>query len=68
MGSGASMTNISWIFVLIGGFTVVSAALDLPFFMQHPKARRLSMTLGYSGARIFYILFGLLLIIGGLNN
>jgi len=60
--------DISWIFVLIGGFTVVSAALDLPFFMQHPKARGLSRIIGYSGARAFYIFFGLVLIVVGLNN
>ncbi len=68
MGPGMAKIDISWLFVLIGGLTVVSAALDLSFFMQHPKARRMIMVLGYSGTRAFYIFFGLVLIVVGLNN
>ncbi|MDP6626848.1 MAG: Imm17 family immunity protein [Methanopyri archaeon] len=62
------MKYMGWLISLVGLFAVVGAAFDLPVFMQHPKARRLSMAFGYSGARIFYILFGLILIIVGLNN
>ena len=60
--------NFMGLFLVAGGiFSIVCAAMDFDWFMNHPKARFMSSILSRNGARAFYIGLGLLLVvIGGL--
>ncbi|MEM8678514.1 MAG: Imm17 family immunity protein [Planctomycetota bacterium] len=48
-----------------GAFTVCGAAFDWSWFMNHRKAQRLVALIGYTGARVFYAVFGSALFIFG---
>ena len=52
--------------LLIGGFTFFCALKDYDWFMNSRKAAFLTMILGRSIARIFYMVLGLAFIGGGL--
>ena len=53
--------------VAIGGglFSVVCAGMDYDFFMENYKARTLVAILGRDGARVFYGLLGVVLMVAG---
>ena len=51
------------LFVIGGLFSIISAAMDWNWFMNHRKARLFVKMFGRNGARIFYVLFGLALIV-----
>ena len=51
--------------IVFGLFTICAAALDWEWFMNHRKARFLIGFIGRPGARVFYTLLGLVLIVGG---
>ena len=61
------MTHSGWIFMAIGLFSVVCAACDFEWFMNHRKARIVLRILGRTGARVFYIVLGAaIMVLGGL--
>ncbi len=61
------MNHSGWIFMAIGLFSVVCAAFDFEWFMNHRKARFFVRILGRTGARVFYIVLGAaILVLGGL--
>jgi hypothetical protein len=45
-----------------GAFSIVCAGVDADWFMENRKARFFVSILGRNGARIFYIIFGLVLL------
>jgi hypothetical protein len=49
----------------IGLFTVIAAAMDWGWFMNHPKARLVCGICGRGGARIFYVVLGAAFIVVG---
>ena len=50
--------------LVIGGLlSIISAAMDWDWFMNYNNARLFVKMFGRNGARIFYVLFGLTLII-----
>ena len=58
--------NFMGLFLVAGGiFSIVCAALDFDWFMNHPKARFMASLLTRNGARAFYIGLGLLLVVFG---
>ncbi|MGY8767483.1 MAG: Imm17 family immunity protein [Pirellulales bacterium] len=54
--------------ILIGGglFSILGAALDWDFFMESHKAKFFVSILGRFGARCFYVVIGLGLVIFGI--
>ena len=56
---------VPWFLVILGVMCVGGAALDLNVFMNHPAAERFVEGFGRNGARIFYIVLGLIL--GGIG-
>lgn len=61
------MNHSGWILAAAGLFSVVCAAFDFEWFMNHRKARFFVKILGRGGARVFYGILGLaLLVFGGL--
>lgn len=50
----------AWLLTGVGIFTIICAAGDFDFFMEHRKAQFLSRIVGRVGARIFYALIGML--------
>ncbi len=61
------MNHSGWILAAAGLFSVVCAAFDFEWFMNHRKARFFVKILGRGGARIFYGVLGLaLVVLGGL--
>lgn len=57
---------ISLVFILIGVFSVFGGALDWDFFMENRRARLFVMILGRLGARIFYVLLGIVIFLIGI--
>ena len=58
--------NFMGLILVAGGiFSIVCAALDFEWFMNHPKAKFMSSILSRNGARAFYIVLGLLLVVLG---
>ena len=56
--------------ILIGAaglFTVLGALFDWDWFMEHPKARFFTTILGRGGARMFYGLLGIVLVVAALT-
>lgn len=54
------------LFVSCGAFCIWGAASDNDFFMNSRKARRWVAIVGRNGARIFYIILGVFIIVLGL--
>ncbi len=54
------------IFVLAGIFCIVAAALDWDWFMHNYRARLIVNIFGHDGARVFYVILGIVLIAFGL--
>ncbi|MDX9827412.1 MAG: Imm17 family immunity protein [Spirochaetia bacterium] len=52
----------SLLLVLAGIFSVVCAAFDFDWFMNHRKAQFISKRIGRMGARIFFIVLGVIII------
>jgi small neutral amino acid transporter SnatA (MarC family) len=51
--------------VVLGLFTITCVYFDFDWFMNHYKARFLVETLGRQGARVFYAVLGIALMILG---
>ena len=49
-------------FIAAGIFSICGAAFQWPFFMDGGKARSLAKFIGRTGARIFYVAIGIVLI------
>ena len=56
---------MGWAIAAAGVFSAVGAALDWDWFMNHRKAQRLVRLMGRGGARAFYGLLGLTLVVVG---
>lgn len=54
------------ILCLVGGFCILSSVLNWDWFFNDRKARVIVAIFGRTGARIFYILMGTAIIVGGL--
>ena len=65
-GNTGSALGIMLAGLLIGGFAFFCAYRDFDWFMNNRRAALLVMILGRGGARIFYMLLGLVIIGGGL--
>ncbi|MCW5606078.1 MAG: immunity 17 family protein [Burkholderiales bacterium] len=50
-----------------GVFTIVAAAADWNWFMEHHKARFFVNIMGRNGTRVFYIILGIVITIGALR-
>ncbi len=59
------MNPIGLIFIAIGVFALCGAGFDWEWFMNHRKARFFTWMFGRTGARIFYGLLGVVLIVVG---
>ncbi len=60
------MEKILFLFLIIGGiFSFLGAWQQWDWFMNDHKAKFISMFLGKTGARIFYILIGIALTVAG---
>ena len=59
------MNPIGFLFVALGVFTALAAALDWEWFMGDRKARYFVRLFGRGGARMFYALLGIGLIVLG---
>jgi small neutral amino acid transporter SnatA (MarC family) len=54
-------------FLVVGGaFSFVGALKDWDFFFESRRAQRLVRIIGRKGAKVFYLVVGLLLLAGGL--
>ena len=61
------MNPVGLIFVVAGLFSILGAAKNWDWFMDHRRARIWVKLFGREGARIFYYILGLFLLgIGGL--
>jgi small neutral amino acid transporter SnatA (MarC family) len=58
---------ISLACIIAGLFSSICAGMDFDFFMNHRKARFFVKILGRNGARIFYVLLGIAMIIVGVG-
>ena len=54
------------IVILCGVFCIWCAYKDYDWFMNNYKARPLVKLLGRNGARVFYIIIGIVFVIGGI--
>lgn len=59
-------TIVGILLVLVGLLSVISAVEDWDWYMDSRKARRLSKLIGRNNARIFYGIFGTVLMIAGM--
>ncbi len=59
------MSPFGLLFVAIGAFSMLGAIFDWDFFMNARKARLMVAILTRNGARIFYALLGLALLVFG---
>ena len=62
---GSQMNPIGLLFVALGVFTALAAALDWEWWMGGRKARFFVVLFGRGGARMFYALLGIGLIVLG---
>ncbi len=54
-------------FLAIGLFSILGSALNWGFFVNHRKAQFIKRILGETGMKIFYVVFGgLLMVLGGM--
>lgn len=60
------MNFFGLIFVAFGAYAVAGAAYDWEFFMNSRKSRFMVAVLGRNGARIFYGVLGIALIVLGI--
>jgi hypothetical protein len=52
--------------ILLGGiFCIVGGGLNLSIFMDSPQAQPLIQSLGRTGARLFYLVLGVVFILAG---
>ena len=59
------MNWVGLLFIAAGGFSIVGAIQDWEWFMQSRKARLFVILMGRKGARVFYGILGLALIVLG---
>jgi len=59
------MNPVGLILVAAGLFSICGAAFDWDFFINSRKARFFVSTFGRTGARIFYALLGLVIVVMG---
>jgi hypothetical protein len=52
------MNYLGFIFIFAGLFSAAGALFEWPWFMEHRRARFFVRILGYTGARMFYLLLG----------
>ena len=57
---------IGLIFTFVGLFSLAGGVLDWNWFMNHYRSRFMTHVLGRSGARIFYSVLGIALVVLGL--
>jgi hypothetical protein len=57
---------VNFLFIAVGIYAMVGAALDVEWFMGNPKAQVFVHILGRLGTRIFYLLLGVALVVLGL--
>lgn len=59
------MNSTTVICLLAGLFSIIAAALNLNFFMESRKARLFVKLFTRNGARIFYVILGIVVIVLG---
>jgi hypothetical protein len=59
------MNPIGFLFIAGGLFSAGAAVADWEWFMNHPKARLWCSIFGRGGARFFYVVLGIALIVLG---
>lgn len=60
------MNPLGLIFVAAGLFSALGAVMDWDWFMNHHKARFMTTLLSRNGARAFYVILGLGLVVFGI--
>jgi len=65
LGHAEIHTNIAFILVPAGAFSIAGAYFNWSFFMGSGRARRMSFFFGRTGARYFYALLGGAMLGGG---
>ena len=60
------MNPVVWLFIGGGAFAMLGAVCDWDWFMNNRKARFFVKVFGRNGARVFYALLGLALIVIGM--
>jgi hypothetical protein len=54
------------IFILMGGFSLVAAAFNFDWYFESEGVMMITRRFGRKGARIFYAVLGIALILGGI--
>jgi len=65
-GGGRAMNWVPFAILAAGIFSMLGGALNWDFFMNSTKASIIASVFGRSGARIFYVVLGLMLSVAGL--
>ena len=67
-GAAYLMNAMKLSIIAIGIFTIFCAFMDYDWFLNHYKAKFFVALFGRNGARVFYIILGVILIFLGLMN
>ena len=59
------MTLPQILLILVGLFTVAGGVFGWEWFIGHWKSRLFVKMLGYNGTRVFYIIFGIIIVGAG---
>ena len=59
------MNPVGLLLVAVGAFSIFGGVFDWDFFMEHRKARLFVSMFGRTGARFFYGLLGLVIVVLG---
>ena len=62
----SELSVMGWVFIAIGTFAICGAAMDWDWFMNSRRARFFVSVFGRMGARIFYGLLGIALMVFGI--
>jgi hypothetical protein len=57
---------MGWLVAAVGAVLVWTAAFDLPWFMNHRKAKFVASVLGVTGTRVFYGVVGAVALVMGI--
>jgi len=60
-----STNLVTIIAILLGVFSIVASILNWDFYFEHRKARSFVKLFGRNGARVFYVLLGIFIIVIG---
>lgn len=56
------------IFIILGGFLLIVGVFNLQQFIPHARMQGLVRQVGADGVRLVYIVFGLVILVSGING